>query len=136
MILLYSLPSRWCHDTSSSVHTGSTATPSLRCVMIHSKVVSQFMSQSHGSTERVIRVILKHKIHKTTSMILYTVNKTNTSHYCMFPLPSQDYIRSNLSQSSHTCFSLRKLWRLFHMAGNKQTLTVFIITFHKSVREE
>lgn len=52
-------PSWRSHDAAPSVRCHPAPTSPLWCVMVHSKVVSQLMSQSNCSSKGVIRVVLR-----------------------------------------------------------------------------
>lgn len=52
-------PCRGGHYAAATVHCHSAATATLRGVVVHAKIVSQFVCQSHGSTQWVVRVILQ-----------------------------------------------------------------------------
>lgn len=52
------LPCGGGHDAASTVDSHPTTAATLRGVVVHAEVVSQLMCQSHGCTQRVLRVIL------------------------------------------------------------------------------
>lgn len=50
---------RWrSHDATASVHGHPAATAAFRGVVIHAKIVSQLVCQSHSCTQRVLGMIL------------------------------------------------------------------------------
>lgn len=69
------IPSGGGHDAASTIDGHPAATAALWGVVVHAKIVSQFVCQSHGCAQRVLRVI-----HDNASRLLHCAHAHNGCH--------------------------------------------------------